>query len=215
MGWVADFVVAALGVLHDPPGFPAVQFLLASLVGQRVADDPGEQERQRRPGQHQHPEYPGDRVEGDVQVVGDLVVGCRGPQQPVQRDAGQADRGAVGVAGVTLYGLLWAAAANDQIDYHLHIPLYTVTWILRVLVLAGPTLAFLLTRVICHALAGQRRDEELHGPETGRIVQNPHGGYEEIREPARRAAPPTANPPGPATTRQILEGGPMSWTGRA
>jgi ubiquinol-cytochrome c reductase cytochrome b subunit len=145
----------------------------------------------------------------------------RGPRQshPVTllppAPADPANRTAVGVAGVTLYGLLWAAAANDQIAYHLHIPLYTVTWILRVLVLAGPTLAFLLTRVICHALAGQRRDEELHGPETGRIVQNPHGGYEEIREPARRAAPPTANPPGPATTRQILEGGPMSWTGRA
>jgi hypothetical protein len=50
VGWLADFVIAALRVPHDPPGFPAVQFLLAALVGQRVADDPGEQERQRRPG---------------------------------------------------------------------------------------------------------------------------------------------------------------------
>ena len=62
---------------------------------------------------------------------------------------------------------------------------------------------------------GRRRDEELHGRETGRIVQNSQGGYDEIREPAHPAAPPTADPPGPATTRQILEGGPMSWTGRA
>jgi ubiquinol-cytochrome c reductase cytochrome b subunit len=100
-----------------------------------------------------------------------------------------------------LYGLLWAAAANDEIANHLQIPLYTVTWIFRVLVLAGPALAFLLTRVICHALADQRRDEELHGRETGRIVRNPQGGYTEIREPAHPAAPPTANPPGPATAR--------------
>jgi ubiquinol-cytochrome c reductase cytochrome b subunit len=131
------------------------------------------------------------------------------------RPANPANRTAVGVAGVTLYGLLWAAAANDEIAYHLQIPLYTVTWIFRVLVLARPALAFLLTRVFCHALADRQREESLHGRETGRIVQNPQGGYDEIREPAHPAAPPTANPPGPATTRQILEGGPMSWTGRA
>ena len=92
------------------------------------------------------------------------------------------------MAGVTFYGLLWAAAANDQIAYHLQIPLYTVTWIFRVLVLAGPPLAFGITRAICHALAGRRRDEELHGRETGRIVRNPQGGYTEIREPAHQAA---------------------------
>jgi ubiquinol-cytochrome c reductase cytochrome b subunit len=120
----------------------------------------------------------------------------RGLLPPTPADP--ANRTAAGVAGVTLYGLLWAAAANDQIAYHLQIPLYTVTWIFRVLVLAGPTLAFLLTRITCHALAGRRREEELHGRETGRIVRNPQGGYDEIREPAHRMAPPSADPPGPA-----------------
>ena len=141
----------------------------------------------------------------------------RGPPRGLlpPRPADLANRTAAGVAGVTFYGLLWAAAANDQIAYHLQLDLYMVTWIFRVLVLAGPALAFLLTRVICHALAGRRREEERHGRETGRIVRNPHGGYNEIREPAHRAAPPSANPPGPATTRQILKGGPMPWTGRA
>jgi ubiquinol-cytochrome c reductase cytochrome b subunit len=119
------------------------------------------------------------------------------------------------VAGVLLYGLLWAAAANDQIAYHVHLDLYTVTWMFRVPVLAGPALAFGLTRVICHAQADRRHDEERHGHQTGRIVMNPHGGYDEIREPARRAAPPGADPPGPATARQIGEGGRTPWTGRA
>jgi len=119
------------------------------------------------------------------------------------------------VAGLTFYGLLWAAAANDQIAYHLHLDLYMVTWVFRVLVPAGPALAFLLTRVICHALAGRRREEELHGRETGRIVMNPEGGYSEILEPAHRVASPGADPPGPATARQILEGDPSPWTGRA
>ncbi len=137
----------------------------------------------------------------------------RGLLPPMPADP--ANRTAAGVAGLTFYGLLWAAAANDQIAYHLHLDLYTVTWIFRVLVLAGPALAFLLTRVICHALAGRRREEELHGRETGRIVMNPEGGYSEILEPAHRVASPGADPPGPATARQILEGDASPWTGRA
>lgn len=106
-----------------------------------------------------------------------------------------ANRVAVGVAGIAFYGLLWAASANDEIADHLHLDLYTVTWIFRVLVLAGPVLAFLITRVLCHARAGRRREQELHGRETGRIVMNPQGGFTEIREPARRAAVPAADRP--------------------
>jgi ubiquinol-cytochrome c reductase cytochrome b subunit len=106
------------------------------------------------------------------------------------RPADPANRTAAGVAGLTFYGLLTAAATNDQIGYHLHLDLYTVTWIFRVLVLTGPVLAFGLTRMFCHALADQRRDEDLHGRETGRIVMNPQGGYTEIREPARHPARP-------------------------
>ena len=131
------------------------------------------------------------------------ITGARPPRgllPPTPADL--ANRTAAGAAGVTFYGLLWAAAANDQIAYHLQIPLYTVTWIFRVLVLAGPGLAFLIIRVICHALADRRRDEKRHGRETGRIVRNPQGGYTEIREPAQPAAPPIANPPGPATARR-------------
>jgi len=124
----------------------------------------------------------------------------RGLLPPTPADL--ANRTAAGVASVTFYGLLWAAAANDQIAYHLHLDLYTVTWTFRVLVLAGPALTFLLTRVFCHARADQRRDEDLHGRETGRIVRNPQGGYTEIREPAHRAAPPSAGPAGPAAARR-------------
>ena len=154
-------------------------------------------------------------------LTGRRIAGGRPPRgllPPTPADL--ANRTAVGVAGLTFYGLLWAAAANDQIAYHLHLDLYMVTWVFRVLVLAGPALAFGLTRVICHALAARRREEERRGWETGRIVMNPQGGYDEIREPAHRAAPPGADPPGPATARrlrpaqQVPGGGPMSWTGR-
>src|ERR1700760_4797072 len=87
-GRLPDFAVAALWVHHDPPGFPAVLFLVPSLVVPRVVQDPGDGERQHRPGQDEDPERPGDREEVDVQVVGDLVVGGRGPEQAVEREAG-------------------------------------------------------------------------------------------------------------------------------
>jgi ubiquinol-cytochrome c reductase cytochrome b subunit len=98
------------------------------------------------------------------------------------RPADPANRIGVGAAGITLYGLLWAAAANDEIAYHLQVSLYTVTWVFRALVLAGPVLAFVLTRMICHVLEARRRDEAEHGIETGRIVMTPEGGFTEIRE---------------------------------
>jgi len=46
VGWLTDFAVAALRVPHDPPGFPAVPFLVASAAGKAVADIPGAEKRQ-------------------------------------------------------------------------------------------------------------------------------------------------------------------------
>jgi ubiquinol-cytochrome c reductase cytochrome b subunit len=103
------------------------------------------------------------------------------------RPADPANRIGVGVAGITLYGLLWAAAANDEIAYHLQVSLYTVTWVFRILVLAGPVLAFALTRMICHVVQARRRDEAEHGIETGWIVMTPEGGFTEIRDPLPKA----------------------------
>ena len=87
---------------------------------------------------------------------------------PAGRDAPA--RTAIGVAGVTFYGALWAAAANDQIAYHLQIPLYTVTWFFRIAALAGPPLAYIITQWICLGLTRRERDEAQHGLPTGRIV---------------------------------------------
>jgi hypothetical protein len=102
------------------------------------------------------------------------------------RDA--ATRTGIGAAGITFYGLLWAAAANDEIAYHLSISLYAVTWFFRVAVLAGPVLAYTVTERMCLGLARRDRDEAEHGRETGRIVMTPEGDYQEIREPVRPVA---------------------------
>lgn len=100
------------------------------------------------------------------------------------RDA--ATRTAIGAAGITFYGLLWAAASNDQLAYHFHLSLYAVTWFFRVAVFAGPVLAYTLTQRLCLGLAHRDEHEAEHGRETGRIVMNRDGGFSEIVEPAGR-----------------------------
>ena len=49
---------------------------------------------------------------------------CRPPRPDREPDGSWGHRRHV-------YGLLWAASSNDQIAYHLQIPLYAVTWIFR------------------------------------------------------------------------------------
>jgi ubiquinol-cytochrome c reductase cytochrome b subunit len=92
-------------------------------------------------------------------------------------------RTGAGVAAVVFYGVLWAEGANDVIADKLQIPLYTVTWIARVLIFVGPAVAFFATRRICLGL--QRKDKELleHGLETGVIRQLPTGEFIEVHRP--------------------------------
>jgi hypothetical protein len=88
-------VVAAVRAHHDPAGLAPVLGFVPVPPGQAKAHPLGDRVRQDRGGQHRHPEEPGDRVQGEPEVVGDLVVGRRGPQQPVEGDPGGAERGAL------------------------------------------------------------------------------------------------------------------------
>jgi ubiquinol-cytochrome c reductase cytochrome b subunit len=92
-------------------------------------------------------------------------------------------RTATGMAVVVFYGVLWAEGANDVIADKLQVPLYTITWIARVMIFVGPVVTFIVTRRICLGL--QRKDKELleHGLETGIIRQLPHGEFVEIHRP--------------------------------
>ena len=94
-------------------------------------------------------------------------------------------RTGVGMAAVVFYGVLWPEGANDVIADKLQIPLYTVTWIARVLIFVGPAVAYIVTRRICLGL--QRKDKELleHGLETGIIRQMPDGEFIEVHRPVR------------------------------
>jgi ubiquinol-cytochrome c reductase cytochrome b subunit len=92
-------------------------------------------------------------------------------------------RTGIGVAVVVFYGVLWAEGANDVIADQFHVPLYTVTWVARVLVIAGPVAAYVIARRICLGL--QRKDAETlaHGVETGIIRQSPDGEFTEVLRP--------------------------------
>jgi ubiquinol-cytochrome c reductase cytochrome b subunit len=92
-------------------------------------------------------------------------------------------RTAIGVAAVSWYIIFLLEGANDLIADHLDIPLYTVTWIARVLVFVGPVVAYIVTKRICLGL--QRKDRELlhHGLETGIIRQLPTGEFIEVHRP--------------------------------
>jgi len=119
-------------------------------------------------------------------------------------------RTGIGMAGVTIYGVLWLEGANDLIAMHLQIPLYLTTEIARWAVFIGPVIAFWATRRICLGL--QRRDASMltHGVETGIIVQQPNGGFVELERPLTdvEVAEIAARPPAPlAITRTVDENG--------
>ncbi|MBV9448739.1 MAG: ubiquinol-cytochrome c reductase cytochrome b subunit [Streptosporangiaceae bacterium] len=112
-------------------------------------------------------------------------------------------RTATGVAAVTFYGVLWAEGANDVLADKLSIPLYTITWISRVLIFVGPAFAFYATRRICLGLQRKAAEELSHGFESGIIRQLPHGEFLEMHRPlsveARAVA--AAKKPVPALPR--------------
>ncbi|HZR51633.1 MAG TPA: ubiquinol-cytochrome c reductase cytochrome b subunit [Streptosporangiaceae bacterium] len=97
-------------------------------------------------------------------------------------------RTATGIAAIVFYGVLWAEGANDVIADKLQVPLYTITWIARVMVFVGPAVSFWLTRRICLGL--QRKDtmELAHGYESGIIRQLPNGAFIEVHQPLSDSA---------------------------
>jgi ubiquinol-cytochrome c reductase cytochrome b subunit len=126
------------------------------------------------------------------------VTGDKAEHQINDRPRNVPTRTGIGVAVVVFYGVLWAEGANDVLADQFHVPLYTVTWIARVLVIAGPAGAYVITRRICLAL--QRKDAETleHGVETGIIRQSPDGEFTEVLRPVtdeERAVLSARSPP--------------------
>ena len=88
-----------------------------------------------------------------------------------------------GVAALVFYLVTSLPATDDIIATHFAMSINDLTYTFRVLAIAGPPLAFWVTKRVCMGL--QRRDRELalHGRETGRIVRTADGEYFEVHEP--------------------------------
>ncbi len=111
------------------------------------------------------------------------VTGDKREHHLLQRPRNAPTRTAIGMAGLTLYGVLMFAAANDIIAIKFGMSINDITLILRVLVFLGPVLAFWATKRICLSLQRHDRDLVLHGRETGRIQRGASGSFHEIHEP--------------------------------
>jgi ubiquinol-cytochrome c reductase cytochrome b subunit len=92
-------------------------------------------------------------------------------------------RTAIGAAGVTFYGVLWAAASTDLIATFFQMSLNQVLVSMQIMLILGPIFAYIVTKRTCLSLQRKDREIVLHGRETGRIVRLPHGEYIEVHEP--------------------------------
>jgi len=91
-------------------------------------------------------------------------------------------RTAAGVAGVIFYSVMWLAASSDLIAVFFKMSLNDVAYVLRVLIILGPILGFIVTKRICLALQRKDREIALHGRETGVIEFSPEGAILERHE---------------------------------
>ncbi|MFK4805111.1 cytochrome bc complex cytochrome b subunit [Microbacterium sp. ZW CA_36] len=101
----------------------------------------------------------------------------------LDRPRNTTNRTSIGVAGVILYGVFWAAGSADIIALLFHLSIETVIVTLQVALLVGPLAGFLVAQRVCIALQRKDRELVLHGYETGRIVRMPGGEYIEVHQP--------------------------------
>ena len=111
------------------------------------------------------------------------ITGDRREHHVNDRPRNAPTRTALGMAGVTFYGIMWLEGANDVVSRFLNISLYLTTEIARYAIFIGPVVAYWVTKRICLGL--QRKDNHLleHGVETGIIRQLPNGEYVELTKP--------------------------------
>ena len=111
------------------------------------------------------------------------VTGDKREHHVLDRPRNAPTRTGIGAAGVTFYGVLWAAASTDLIATFFQMSLNHVLTFMQVLLIVGPFAAYIITKRTCLSLQRKDREIVLHGRETGRIVRLPHGEYIEVHEP--------------------------------
>ena len=111
------------------------------------------------------------------------ITGDKREHHVLDRPRNVPTRTALGVAGITAYGLFWLAGGNDILATQFKVSLNAVTIFMRIAVFVLPVVAFLITKRVCLSLQRADRERVLHGSETGIIERSPDGGYSEPHEP--------------------------------
>jgi ubiquinol-cytochrome c reductase cytochrome b subunit len=117
--------------------------------------------------------------------VEERLTGDRGEHHRPERPRDNPTRTGLGAAGATFYGSLWLAGSADVLATQLHVSFEGVIWVLRVVVVLGPLVAYALARSVCATLRAAETERLEHGAETGLIVSSPSGGYTELHRPVR------------------------------
>lgn len=110
------------------------------------------------------------------------ITGDKREHHLLDRPRNAATRTSIGAAGVTFYAVLWAAASSDIIATHFHLTMEGVIHALQFSLIAGPFIAYFITKRICLALQKKDREIALHGFESGRIVRLPGGEFIEVHQ---------------------------------
>jgi ubiquinol-cytochrome c reductase cytochrome b subunit len=101
----------------------------------------------------------------------------------LERPRNAPTRTGLGVAGITFYGVAWAAGGNDIIATQFGLSINMLTRIFQIGIFVFPVIAFIITRRICIGLQRADQNKILHGYETGIIERSPDGSYAERHAP--------------------------------
>ncbi|MFB7192752.1 cytochrome bc complex cytochrome b subunit [Streptomyces sp. NPDC056240] len=115
------------------------------------------------------------------------VTGDRREHHLLDRPRNRPVRTGLGVAWLTFFLVALMGGGNDIWATRFHVSLNAVTWFVRVALVVGPVITFVVTRRICLGLQHRDRELVLHGRESGRVKRLPHGEYVEVHEPLTRA----------------------------
>jgi ubiquinol-cytochrome c reductase cytochrome b subunit len=139
--------------------------------------------------------------------IEERLTGDRRQHHLLERPRNNPTRTGIGVAGITFYGILWAAAGADTMAVLFHLSVNSLLRVFQVLVILGPPAALMITRRICNGLRERDAGIAVLGVETGQIVRRPDGGYVEQHRPVdvyRRWRLVGASPENRALTAQTI-----------
>ncbi len=134
------------------------------------------------------------------------VDGDTGEHHLLTRPRDAPNRTGIGVAGMVFFGVLWIAGGSDVIALTFELSNNGLIAALRLALILGPVIGFVLTRYVCLGLQHKEREIVAHGAETGQILRSPEGGYSEIRQPVDARVVPRQEKPAAGRSGRVPVG---------